>query len=266
MRRKDAVPKAGRGETDESPTYVLPATPLRRPWTIGFAIVAGLVLVLLIFIFRPIVRPLLWAAALAVLVYPAHRRLLDALGGRATLAASVSTLLWVAISWRRASGRNQWCAGRGPGPLLCPIRHLHLLAPADGERSPLGVTALHVASPVEEVADRARLPWVQNWAPGIARRARHTLNAPGRCSSRTRSYLLFFCGRTRVVKRLREALRSRRRMPALIDTVAKKNRRGVPRRPLPPHQDSWRRSATREGAPAPILLGFRTSSRRSCRS
>jgi predicted PurR-regulated permease PerM len=73
------------------------ATPWRRPWTVGFAIIAGLILLLLVLIFKPLARPLLWAAALATLVYPAHRRLVDGVGGRATVAALLSTILWLSI-------------------------------------------------------------------------------------------------------------------------------------------------------------------------
>lgn len=69
----------------------------RRPVTIGFALVAGLVAVLLVTIFRPLSRPLLWAAALATLIYPAHRWVLDRVGGRATVAAVLSTAFWLAV-------------------------------------------------------------------------------------------------------------------------------------------------------------------------
>ena len=69
----------------------------RNPINVGFALVAGLVLVLLVLIYRPLVRPLLWAAALATLVYPAHRRVLDVVRGRATLAAAISTAFWIAV-------------------------------------------------------------------------------------------------------------------------------------------------------------------------
>ena len=76
----------------------VPRGPLwRRPVTIGFAAVAGLVAILLVIIFRPLSRPLLWAAALATLVYPAHRGLLDRVGRRATLAAILSTACWLAV-------------------------------------------------------------------------------------------------------------------------------------------------------------------------
>ena len=74
----------------------------RRPLTIGFALVAGALAVLLVYIFRPLVRPVLWATALALLVYPAHRRLLDRVGGSVTLAA-----------WRSAVFRIREPVARG---------------------------------------------------------------------------------------------------------------------------------------------------------
>lgn len=69
----------------------LPPGSWRRSFVLGFAIVTALVLVLLILIHRPLLRPVLWAAALATLVYPAHQRILRIVGGRPTLAAVLST-------------------------------------------------------------------------------------------------------------------------------------------------------------------------------
>jgi predicted PurR-regulated permease PerM len=69
----------------------------RRPITVGFALVAGGILTLLVLIYRPVLKPILWAAALSTLVYPAHRRLLDRLGGRTTLAAIIGTVFWLAV-------------------------------------------------------------------------------------------------------------------------------------------------------------------------
>jgi predicted PurR-regulated permease PerM len=63
-----------------------------RPLMVGFFLVAGLVTALLLVIYRSFLHPLLWAAALATLVYPAHRRLLDLVGGRANLSAVLSTI------------------------------------------------------------------------------------------------------------------------------------------------------------------------------
>jgi predicted PurR-regulated permease PerM len=51
----------------------------------------------LVAIYMPFWRALVWAVALAILVYPAHRRLLDAVRGRATLAAGLSTAIWILI-------------------------------------------------------------------------------------------------------------------------------------------------------------------------
>jgi predicted PurR-regulated permease PerM len=52
---------------------------------------------LLFFIYKPLVRPLLWAAALATLVYPAHARILRMVGGRITLAAGLTTAASIAV-------------------------------------------------------------------------------------------------------------------------------------------------------------------------
>jgi predicted PurR-regulated permease PerM len=65
--------------------------------TVGFALVAGGIVTLLVLIYRPVIKPILWASALATLVYPAHRRLLDAVGGRTTLAAVLGTIFWLAV-------------------------------------------------------------------------------------------------------------------------------------------------------------------------
>jgi predicted PurR-regulated permease PerM len=64
---------------------------------VGFFLVTGLVLALLLVIYRSFLHPLLWAAALATLVYPAHRRLLDLLRGRANLSALLSTFALLAL-------------------------------------------------------------------------------------------------------------------------------------------------------------------------
>jgi predicted PurR-regulated permease PerM len=69
----------------------------RRPITVGFALVAAGVLTLLVLIYKPVIKPVLWAAALATLVYPVHRRLLDRIGGRTTLAAVLGTALWLTV-------------------------------------------------------------------------------------------------------------------------------------------------------------------------
>jgi predicted PurR-regulated permease PerM len=68
-----------------------------RPLLVGFFLVTGLVLVLLLAIYRSFLHPLLWAAALATLVYPAHRRLLDLLRGRANVSAVLSTLILLLV-------------------------------------------------------------------------------------------------------------------------------------------------------------------------
>jgi predicted PurR-regulated permease PerM len=71
--------------------------PWSRPLTIGFALVVVIVLWLLYRIYRPLAHPLLWAVALATLVYPAHVRVVRWVGGRATLAALLSTIVWIAV-------------------------------------------------------------------------------------------------------------------------------------------------------------------------
>jgi predicted PurR-regulated permease PerM len=76
---------------------VLPELRWRRPIAVGFLSIAGLVLLLMVLIYRPLLRPLLWAASLATLVYPVHQRVLRLVGGRATLAAVLSTALWLAV-------------------------------------------------------------------------------------------------------------------------------------------------------------------------
>ncbi|MFQ5600994.1 MAG: AI-2E family transporter [Candidatus Krumholzibacteriia bacterium] len=70
---------------------------LDRPIRRGFLFIAALVVVLMLAIYRPLAQPILWAAAFAVLVYPAHQKLLHRLGGRATPAAVFSTVLWFSV-------------------------------------------------------------------------------------------------------------------------------------------------------------------------
>lgn len=69
----------------------------RRPVTVGFLLVAACILALMVLIYRPVLKPVLWAAAIATLVYPAHRRLLDRLGGRTTIAAILGTAFWLTV-------------------------------------------------------------------------------------------------------------------------------------------------------------------------
>jgi predicted PurR-regulated permease PerM len=81
----------------QSGTVAAPARGVRRPLAFGFLLVAVAVTLLLLYIYRPLVRPLIWAAALATLVYPAHARLVRLLGGRTTVAAVITTAVSIAV-------------------------------------------------------------------------------------------------------------------------------------------------------------------------
>jgi predicted PurR-regulated permease PerM len=69
----------------------------RRALAVGFGIIALVLFTLLVVIYAPVARPILWAAALATLFFPLHRRILALVGGRARLAATISTVLTLAI-------------------------------------------------------------------------------------------------------------------------------------------------------------------------
>jgi predicted PurR-regulated permease PerM len=69
----------------------------RRGLALGFGIVALAVFALLISIYWQLAYPILWAATLAVLVYPFHSRILVLVRGRANLAATISTILSLAV-------------------------------------------------------------------------------------------------------------------------------------------------------------------------
>lgn len=69
----------------------------RLALALGFGATAVGLLALLIVILLPVLRPLLWAAALATLLFPLHRRVLRLTGGRERLAATVSTVLSLII-------------------------------------------------------------------------------------------------------------------------------------------------------------------------
>jgi predicted PurR-regulated permease PerM len=64
---------------------------------LGFGVIALLLLAFLIVIYAPIVRPLLWAAALAALFFPMHQRVLRLVRGRERVAAALSTLFTIVI-------------------------------------------------------------------------------------------------------------------------------------------------------------------------
>ncbi len=69
----------------------------RRALALGFGIVALGTFVLLVAIYLQLAHEILWASTLAVLFYPLHRRILALVGGRVTLAATISTLVSLAI-------------------------------------------------------------------------------------------------------------------------------------------------------------------------
>jgi predicted PurR-regulated permease PerM len=88
-------PAGGRAEAEPSDNPQ--AEPWRQVFTIGFILVFAAVVLLLVAIYRPFWKALVWASALAILVYPAHKRLRDAVGGRSTLAAGLSTAVWILV-------------------------------------------------------------------------------------------------------------------------------------------------------------------------
>jgi predicted PurR-regulated permease PerM len=69
----------------------------RRALALGFGVISLALFVLLVVIYSPVARPILWAAALGVLFFPVHRRILALVGGRPNLAAVISTLLTLAL-------------------------------------------------------------------------------------------------------------------------------------------------------------------------
>ena len=69
----------------------------RHALALGFGAIVLALFVLLVVIYAPVIRPLLWASALATLSYPVHRTILGWVRGRAALAAFLSTVLTLAI-------------------------------------------------------------------------------------------------------------------------------------------------------------------------
>lgn len=69
----------------------------RRALTLGFAVVTLAVFSLLFVIYWQLAHAVLWAATLAVLFYPLHRRFVSWMGGRERLGAVASTVLALAI-------------------------------------------------------------------------------------------------------------------------------------------------------------------------
>jgi len=257
--------------TTPQPTPRTPAW--RRPVTIGFAIVAGLVAVLLVIIFRPLSRPLLWAAALATLVYPAHRWLLDRLGGRATVAAVLSTGFWLAVLVAPAilavsqvvdEARDLWpriAQQMGTGGFA---RLAEVIA-----RSPLR-SILYVAagmpSDTDAMALEARMKvGVDAFGDFVMQSARQfTLNAPGalvQVGITIVAFFFFLRHGPRWVDRLREGLPlDPADANALLDTAGRTV--GAVFRGVLLTAASQALLATLgyvvAGAPVPILLGFLT--------
>lgn len=69
----------------------------RRALAFGFGFVVLGSFALLVAIYLQLAHQILWASTLAVLFYPLHRRILSLVGGRVTLASTISTLLSLAI-------------------------------------------------------------------------------------------------------------------------------------------------------------------------
>lgn len=68
----------------------------RRALALGFGVIALTLLVLMMVIYAPVLRPMLWAAALATLFFPLHRRVLKLVKGRERVAALLTTGITVA--------------------------------------------------------------------------------------------------------------------------------------------------------------------------
>jgi len=64
---------------------------------LGFGVIAVALFGLLLVIYFPVLRPLLWAAALATLFFPLHRKVYRLVRGRERTAAVISTALTIAI-------------------------------------------------------------------------------------------------------------------------------------------------------------------------
>src|SRR5262245_7847232 len=64
---------------------------------LGFGVIARALFAFLVVIYAPVLRMLLWAAALAALIYPVHQRVLRLVGYRERLAAFLSTTLTILI-------------------------------------------------------------------------------------------------------------------------------------------------------------------------
>jgi predicted PurR-regulated permease PerM len=245
----------------------------RRPITVGFALVAGCIVTLLVLIYRPVIKPILWASALATLVYPAHRRLLDAVGGRVTLAAVLGTVFWLAVliapailAMRQAIHEAQDLWARLVGALGSDAVARAAVAV---EQSPLRGVA-HVVMGLPSDADAAAVEQrfkfgVDALGSYVLNSAREfTLGAPAafvQISITVVTFFFFLRQGPGWVRRLREALPLEPAdAKALIDTVALTINavfRGVL---LTAASQATLAAAgyAVAGAPVPLLLGFVT--------
>ena len=249
------------------------ATPPSRPLMVGFVLVTALVLLLLAVIYKSFLHPLLWAAALATLVYPAHRRLLDLLGGRANLSALLSTfaLLLVLLGPSAAVLNALVNEARDLWPQLTNALGTDVTARfvAWVEDSPLARAAhLALQVPVESgtagLEERLRglleslASWVLQGLRGV------TLNAPGALLQAGLVLVIFFFfvrEGPRWVRQLRDALPlDPAHADALLDTAARTVGavfRGVVLTALAQASLATLGYVV-VGAPVPALLGFVT--------
>lgn len=260
-------------DSDASPVERLTRGPWARPLTIGFAIVVLLVMWLLYRIYRPITHPLLWAIALATLVYPAHVRVVRLVRGRVTLAAVISTAVWISVivvpgilivNLLVSEARDLW-------PRLSePLSPTLFQKTADWvHESPLR-RMVHLIFELPETASAAELEdrfkaTVDSLAEFIVSALRHfTLGAPGtivRVSATVVAFFFFLRQGPSWLRGLREVLPLQASLTnALYDTVAisiKTVFRGVL---LTAAAQASLATAgyVIAGAPVPVLLGFLT--------
>jgi len=258
---------------DPSPVERLARGPWARPLTIGFAIVILIVLWLLYRIYRPIAHPLLWAIALATLVYPAHVRVVRWVRGRVTLAAVISTAVWISVivvpgivivNLLVSEARDLWPR------LSAPLTPTLFQKAADWvHESPLR-RIVHLIFELPEAASAAELEvrfkvGVDSLANFIVSALRQfTLGAPGtivRISATVVAFFFFLRQGPSWLHGLREVLPLQAALTnALFDTVAvsiKTVFRGVL---LTAAAQASLATAgyVIAGAPVPVLLGFLT--------
>jgi hypothetical protein len=93
----------------------------QRALALGFGVISLGLFVLLIVIYTPVARQLLWAAALATLLYPLHRRVLGLTRGHANLAAILDHRHLAIFACRSASSSR--ASSRGPDSWPAVGRH-----------------------------------------------------------------------------------------------------------------------------------------------